>query len=345
MASQSNPADERYDSLASPLKSIGSFTESSKEALLMEEGEVLNGITFKRIGTGDYRRGTATLRAGELLLIAGRTTPVESTNTSPAFEALLTMPFSGGFINASEKCIYEVGSGDVFLSQSNYGVTRRTCSSSIFVPIDAMRLGASMRVISGIEHARSLVASILIRGHGGRGGRSGASKLWSFIEFIDGLHGEDGFLPAALGLDEQFYRILAFVLLERAGRLGDVKDRQEKQAHNWTTPLDDLVDYIRANAHQNLTLTDLEERSNYSARRLQSLFKEKLNCSPIQFIRRQRLVVAMARLETAGWDDTVTTISRSAGYRLHSTFTRDFQREFGVNPSAVLRASRGGKHP
>ena len=62
----------------------------------------------------------------------------------------------------------------------------------------------------------------------------------------------------------------------------------------------------------------------------------------MQFVRRQRLSDAMEKLQTADLDDTVTTIARDMGYRYTSNFTNDFQRAFGVKPSAVLRSSRGG---
>lgn len=61
MHNHNQPVDEMYDSLAYPLKSIGSFAESSQEALLREESEVIGGTIFKRIGRGEYRRGSKIL--------------------------------------------------------------------------------------------------------------------------------------------------------------------------------------------------------------------------------------------------------------------------------------------
>jgi AraC-like DNA-binding protein len=110
----------------------------------------------------------------------------------------------------------------------------------------------------------------------------------------------------------------------------------------WTHSLDDLVDYIRQNAHLNLTLTDLEEQSHYSGRHLQDLFREKFDCTPMQFVRRQRLSAAMERLQTADENETVTNVARDFGYAYSSNFTTDFHREFGVTPSIVLRSTRGG---
>jgi AraC-like DNA-binding protein len=50
--------------------------------------------------------------------------------------------------------------------------------------------------------------------------------------------------------------------------------------------------------------------------------------------------MAMEKLQLASCDDTVTNIAREIGYHYTSNFTQDFQREFGVNPSAVLRGAR-----
>ncbi len=51
----------------------------------------------------------------------------------------------------------------------------------------------------------------------------------------------------------------------------------------------------------------------------------------------------MEKLQAAGPGDTVTTIARDVGYGYTSDFTCDFQREFRVCPSVVLKASRSGK--
>lgn len=147
-------------------------------------------------------------------------------------------------------------------------------------------------------------------------------------------------MPAALGLDDQLYRLLSLVFLESTGKIESAYRRWDGLAGKSRVILDDLVDYICANAHLNLTLTDLEKQSHYTARHLQNLFREKFDCTPMQFVRRQRLSMAMEKLKEAHGNETVTSIARDCGYRHTSNFTADFQKEFGFNPSAVLRSSR-----
>jgi AraC-like DNA-binding protein len=162
------------------------------------------------------------------------------------------------------------------------------------------------------------------------------------FSYIDNLLGESAHLPEALGLQEQIYRLVALAIMQSTGSMELHLRRSASTIGPWNAKLDELVDYIRANIHLNLTLTDLEEHSHYSARHLQNLFREKFECTPMQFVKKHRLTKAMEALQTADEDDTVISISRTYGYRSSSSFTTEFRREFGINPSRVLRASRGG---
>lgn len=166
--------------------------------------------------------------------------------------------------------------------------------------------------------------------------------IFEFFAYLDSLLTECEYIGRMLGLDEQIYRLMALALDAKAGQSETTNRRWSSGSTKWKGPLDELIDYIGINSHQHLTLTDLEEQSHYSARHLQNLFREKFDCTPMQFVRRQRLKSAMEKLQTADYDTTVTSIGRDCGYRFTSSFTTDFHRQFGVTPSTVLRASRGG---
>ena len=342
MIDRNHRVNDRYDSLTSPLKSISAFVESTEEALTQEEGECIQGRIFKRIGTGAYKRGAQILRAGDLDIIVGRTTPVQSKNISEHCKCFLTMTFIGGFTTKEKWHTREVHAGDIHLDFNNYREITRSYSSSLFVALDPGRLSSTTRIISGGGSLTSIDDQILVKSNRRDAKSGGTRKMWRFIEFVDALNSEDQYLPSALGLSEQFYRLLSITLLENTEELAIAAERWKKRTQKWTNNLDDLIDFIRTNADQNLTLTDLEQLSHYSARHLQNLFKEKFDCTPMQFVRRQRLTSAMEKLQTADYDATVTSIGRDCGYRFTSNFTTDFHRQFGVTPSTVLRASRGG---
>lgn len=103
--------------------------------------------------------------------------------------------------------------------------------------------------------------------------------------------------------------------------------------------LDEPVDYIQASTHLPHTLSDLEERSHYSPRHLQTLFRETSICTLMQFVRCQRLAAAMDKPQTAGLSTTASAITRDCGYCHTSNFSSDSQWQFGVTPSSGLRRS------
>ena len=344
------PPDPRYTSLPSAFNSIDACIESDQEALSRIEGEVLDGTTFKALEGVPYRRSLQVLCAGDLHLIAGQTTPVQSINSADNFSCFLAMPLSGGFITKEAHGFQAVGPGDLYLNQNYCGPSRMGYLSSLFVSLDRSRLHRTLRLISRrsvpAASGEGVLAPSLKIERGRKPGVIGTGKMWSLLSYIDSLHEDDPSLPSCMGLDDQFYRLLSFALLEAGDQLEDVRRHWATSVNDWNNPLDDLVDYIRLNAHIGLTLTDLEEQSHYSARHLQNLFKEKFNCTPMQFVRRQRLTSAMEKLQAPDEEATVTSIGRACGYRLISNFTTDFQRQFGVTPSTVLRASRrGGDDP
>ena len=240
--------------------------------------------------------------------------------------------------------LVEMEPGGIYLAPETGGRISRGYFSGIIWDIEQKRLLRtirSMKITLGDFNEQE--QQTLERGCTENASKN-KSPFFALIKFIDQLLVESVYLPESLGLDEQVYRLLALSLNNKEGSHGKGQDRWEHNKKNWTNPLDDLVDYIRLNAHLNLTLTDLEIESNYTGRHLQNIFKEKFDCTPMQFVRRERLSAGMEKLQTAGFEATVSSIARDIGYHHASNFTSDFQREFGVKPSVVLRsAQRAGK--
>lgn len=231
--------------------------------------------------------------------------------------------------------------GDIHLNPRNGGTIKGGYFSGFLCQINHKKLKSGISDLRGDDVAIDLGRSHLLGASKKNIKRNSNRRLFGFYHYIDQLLGESAYFAAGLGLDEQLYRLLALSLIESVGAIEKVEKRWKVATDNWTTPMDELVDYIRSNVQMNLTLSDLERQSCYSARHLQKLFRQKFNCTPMQFVRRQRLSAAMEKLESADVDETVTNIARDCGYRYISNFSTDFQREYGVSASVVLRASRG----
>jgi transcriptional regulator GlxA family with amidase domain len=90
-------------------------------------------------------------------------------------------------------------------------------------------------------------------------------------------------------------------------------------------PFDELLQWIQAHLHTPITATELSRRSAYSLRNLQHLFQRRFGCSPMQWVKRQRLEAVHRDLQRAQPRETVAVIAR---------------RHFGIPPSVLLRRSR-----
>ncbi|MEB3168818.1 MAG: helix-turn-helix transcriptional regulator [Synechococcaceae cyanobacterium] len=164
-----------------------------------------------------------------------------------------------------------------------------------------------------------------------------AVGLHHLLRWIDQCLACHHALPDQLGAGDIVLRQVAALLdpsllQEQPGEGERLRERQGRSA------FDDLIDHIRANLDQPLRLSDLEARSHYSRRALHYAFQQKLGCSPMAWIRGQRLERAMKRLRTGGPEVTVKAVALACGYRYAGHFSTDFQRRFGITPSEARRA-------
>jgi AraC-like DNA-binding protein len=168
---------------------------------------------------------------------------------------------------------------------------------------------------------------------GGSGDRRGAALLSSLERLMISLQevaqlGED--LPRAL-LQQPLHCLLGLLLVPEidGGGIGGDDPR-----------IDPLLRYIEEHLDQSLTLQLLEERSHYSRRTLHNVFKQRFDCSPMQWIRQRRMAQAFARLSAPRDGDSVQAVAMACGYRSLSQFSLDVQRFHGQKPSELLRLAR-----
>lgn len=153
------------------------------------------------------------------------------------------------------------------------------------------------------------------------------------------LAGHGMALLERLRLDDQIHRLLAAMLIPEL-REDEPLHRLRRRDQEGRDCFDDLLEWIRHNLDQPLTLTHLEQRSHYSRRALQYAFRLRLGCTASQWIRQQRLDQARQRLQNPSPTDTVGAIAQACGYRSMSLFSVEFQQRFHVKPSQLLREAR-----
>jgi AraC-like DNA-binding protein len=166
-------------------------------------------------------------------------------------------------------------------------------------------------------------------------------QLRRTVQMLDapGLQGST--LLDALRLDELIYRILA--------ELVSTEVNAHPEPVSADTPFhqpmrdqifEDLIAWINSNLDRPIGLGELEERSAYSRRSLQYSFKRRFGCSPMHWIRHQRLRRALWQLQHPEPETSVRTVAMACGYTHLSAFGRDFRNHFDLRASEVLRQAR-----
>jgi AraC-like DNA-binding protein len=142
---------------------------------------------------------------------------------------------------------------------------------------------------------------------------------------------------AVLGIDDMVYRSAALLL----GREAFLQEAQSAQrARTPYAParrqLDNLCNQLLSQLDAPITLSDMERLSGLSARALQYAFLQRYACTPMQWLRNERLALARTRLRKRPISETVTQIALSCGFPGLSTFASAYSKRYGELPSFTL---------
>lgn len=104
-----------------------------------------------------------------------------------------------------------------------------------------------------------------------------------------------------------------------------------------------LMEWMQANLHRPISLSEIEQTANYGRRALQNGFKSEVGCGPMQWLRKQRLLLAHHEFCNPGPSTSVTAVAQACGYINLASFSRDFRERFGLSASELLRRSRAAR--
>ncbi|MQT13473.1 helix-turn-helix transcriptional regulator [Rhizobiales bacterium Sp-1] len=144
-----------------------------------------------------------------------------------------------------------------------------------------------------------------------------------------------GGLTAAMAYDDIFYRAICAMLLR--DRLFAEPSRSPTAS---THELERACEFIVANLHGRIAMTDLEKISGLSVRSLQYAFQKRFGQSPLLWIRNERLNAARAMLAAPEEDTTVTHVALTFGFSNVGDFSKFYRQRFGELPSRTLAAAR-----
>lgn len=111
----------------------------------------------------------------------------------------------------------------------------------------------------------------------------------------------------------------------------------KKLSLNSQTRVKNMVQFIKENYQDKITLTDIAVSANISKSEALRCFKSNLNTSPIKYLTEYRLYKAKNMLKNK--NITISEISSLCGFDSVSYFDRVFKRQYGLSP----RKYRSGK--
>jgi AraC-like DNA-binding protein len=164
-------------------------------------------------------------------------------------------------------------------------------------------------------------------------------QLLAALSMVDNLHrSATGGPDPMLRLDDLILRCVALMLHPQLTTI-EGQQRQFCQ-HDLQQCVSELMEWMRANLHRPISLTEVEQLSHYGRRAIQMGFKQRVGCGPMQWLRLQRLEHALCRLQSANGTTSVTQVARACGYINLTSFSRDFRKRFGLSAREVLIETR-----
>jgi len=207
--------------------------------------------------------------------------------------------------------------------------------SEVIVGLDKYRLKLIAQVMSGnecyseeslrLEEDRSVKLK--------EGGRNFSAVFQNLFSMID-AHPANQSLLEQMAVDDAFYRAIAMLLDP------ELSTRQAVLMRQTSDQIELLCEYIRENLLGTISLTDLERVSGLSTRSLQYAFAKKFACSPMQWIRDQRLCLAHDLFKNATDATTISQVAAQLDYFNFGNFARLYKQKFGELPSDTIQKHR-----
>lgn len=152
-------------------------------------------------------------------------------------------------------------------------------------------------------------------------------KLWNIMyNCFEKGYSDENIIYANLTL---FYFIANFLYPKKNTELISVPNPELE---------DKIVDYMRANISERLSVEDMAENFSYSVSRFQTLFKNKTGLAPIDYFIQLKMQKACQLLAFS--DLLIKTIAISIGYTDAHYFSRIFTKIMGVSPIVYRKTNK-----
>jgi len=117
---------------------------------------------------------------------------------------------------------------------------------------------------------------------------------------------------------------------------------QKSESSQVLLRLGELLQYIDRNIEQPLPLSSLIKKARMSQSTLNRIFRQALNCSPIEYILKKRVIYASALMREKHL--SVSEAAMESGFNDSNYFSRQFKKIMGIAPS-FYRKTLVKRHP
>ena len=320
-----------------PFGEAGSVVQSDLDALHNEMSIVIPSLknyeTMDREGLFAYKSTSVNLNGMKIIATANTPAAVEVTDNT---DITLIIPFHGNFVTRVGRRHYQwqAKHSALFLPCVERCGQDIEVGSHLTFDLSADRLQSVARSILGASFEKNVDLQL----HAERMPTLNTHHI-SFdevfrhlCEVVDSLLDQ----PEALefsSIDDVFYRNIVLMLQPdlflTAHSVSSFKHSRRE--------VDEVCEYIQDNLEGKLTLSEIERVSGMSDRKLQYAFFERFGCSPMHWVRDQRLNLVHHRLKNAHEGETVTSIASSCGFTNLGAFSALYQEHFKELPSATLK--------
>jgi AraC-like DNA-binding protein len=289
-----------------------------------------------------FGQATTSSTFGRLTLTALATTPVR-VNRQSETKRTLVIPFSGEFSACADRKTYRASprkTGVFFSGKPREGFMGEKFSE-LLVELDDAYLQEVADAMLGPQFDHRKIdlrldqdREVALNIHG----ISLDSLIRNQCRTVDDLWGKTDAM-VMMALDDAFYRAFVALLAPALVFCHGAKTSSAKAGERDVVHL--VCDYIQAHLEDPITLTHLEQISGISARRLQHAFLHRFGCSPMEWLRSERLNLAHSRLSSPNKGVTITSVAHGTGFNHLSAFAAQYRARFGESPSVTLKRALG----
>ena len=247
----------------------------------------------------------------------------------------LVIPIEGYVKAKIDGVSYDIAGGHNALISSSHRHKSVSVGSNIIIRLDQQKLDATCASMNGVDSEPSLWA--------GNSALQLKLKDISFLKLFQTLlnqidiFGGNPKLLEKLAFDDRVYRLSAGLVYPNLLLSGEPVSGRRPQV---STEIDMLCEYLSANLRQPISLTQMEQMSELSARKLQYAFRKAFGMGARDWLRQQRLHAARSALLNTHEHTTIAFVAYDFCFISASEFSRHYQKEFGELPEQTLKRGR-----